>query len=127
MGADVTNEGNVERVRHWEWTWNNDVVMRMVDECYAEDCEVIDVIRDRVISGREGLRAIERQMMEVDPTRRMVINKFVADGDTVVVEVESFWKDDSVVARGCVVLTFDSNGLIVSDHTYSADPVGAAD
>jgi nuclear transport factor 2 (NTF2) superfamily protein len=126
MGADVTNEGNVERVRHWEWTWNNDV-MRMVDECYAEDCEVIDVIRDRVISGREGLRAIERQMMEVDPTRRMVINKFVADGDTVVVEVESFWKDDSVVARGCVVLTFDSNGLIVSDHTYSADPVGAAD
>ena len=122
MNADK----NVERVRHWEWTWNNDV-MRMVDECYAVDCEVVDVIRDRVIEGREGLRAVERQMLEVDPSRRMVITKVVASGDTVVVEVESYWKDDSVVAKGCVVLTFDEEGQVVSDHTYSADPIGAAD
>ena len=122
MNADT----NVERVRHWEWTWNNDV-MRMVDECYAADCEVVDVIRDRVIEGREGLRAVERQMIEVDPSRRMVITKVVASGDTVVVEVESYWKDDSVVAKGCVVLTFDEEGHVVSDYTYSADPIGAAD
>jgi hypothetical protein len=109
MNADK----NVERVHHWEWTWNNDV-MRMVDD-------------DRVIEGREGLRAVERQMIEVDPSRRMVITKVVASGDTVVVEVESFWKDDSVVAKGCVVLTFDEEGQVVSDHTYSADPIGAAD
>ena len=123
---DVREADNVERVRHWEWTWNNDV-MRMVDECYAEDCEVIDIIRDRVINGREGLRAVERQMMDVDPTRRMEINKFVADGDTVVVEVQSFWQDGTVVAKGCVVLTFDDAGHIISDHTYSADPIGAAE
>jgi hypothetical protein len=117
---------NVARVRRWAWMWNHDV-MRMVDECYAEDCEVIDVVRDRVINGREGLRAIERQMADVDPTRRMVITKVVADERTAVVEVESFWRGDSVVARGCVVLTFGDDGLIVSDHTYSADPIGAAD
>jgi nuclear transport factor 2 (NTF2) superfamily protein len=122
MGSDV----NVERVRHWEWTWNNDV-MRMVDECYAEGCEVVDVIRGRVIEGREGLRAVERQMIDMDPSRRMVITKLVANGDTVVVEVDSYWRDDSVVAKGCVVLTFDATGMIVSDHTYSADPIGAAD
>ena len=31
----------VERVKHWEWTWNNDV-MRMVDECYAPECGATD-------------------------------------------------------------------------------------
>ena len=42
MGA--REERNLERTRHWEWTWNHDV-MRMVDECYAEDCEVTDMLR----------------------------------------------------------------------------------
>ncbi|WP_424102107.1 hypothetical protein [Moorena producens] len=34
---------NMERVKHWEWAWNNDA-MRMVDECYAEDCKVYDML-----------------------------------------------------------------------------------
>ena len=51
-------ERNMERVRHWVWTWNNDV-MRMVDECYAEDCEVSDMLRNRTFHGREELRLIE--------------------------------------------------------------------
>ena len=49
MGA--REERNLERARHWEWTWNNDV-MRMVDECYAEDCEVTDMLRGRTFHGR---------------------------------------------------------------------------
>ena len=123
MGS--TEQRNLERVRHWEWTWNNDV-MRMVDECYAPDCEVVDMFRQRTFNGREALREIEKQMMAVDATRQMKITKAIASGDTVVVEVDALWQDGKVLAKGCVVLTFNADGQIVSDHSYSGDPIGAA-
>ena len=34
---------NVERVKFWAWTWNN-AVDRMVDECYAQNCEVVNMM-----------------------------------------------------------------------------------
>ena len=49
----------------------------------------------------------------------------VASGDTVVAEMEAYWRDATISITACVVLTFDANGFIVSDHTYSADPLGA--
>src|SRR5262249_36503887 len=109
-----TNEQrNIERTRFWEQTWNNDV-MRMVDECYAKDCEVIDMFRQRTFRGREELRAIEKQMMAADSTRRMKINKIVASGDTVVVEVDASWRNGTQTAKSCVVLTYGADGMIVS-------------
>jgi len=120
-----TERRNLERLRHWEWTWNNDV-MRMVDECYAKSCEVSDMFRNRTFHGREELRAIERQMIAVDPTRRMKITKSIASGDTVVAEIDAFWQNGKSVAKSCVVLTFDAEGMIVSDHSYGGDPAGAA-
>jgi ketosteroid isomerase-like protein len=116
---------NVERTAHWQWTWNNDA-MRMVDECYAEDCEVCDMVRGQTFHGRDELRAIEKQIMAVDETRRMQITKMVASGDTVAVEMDAFWRDGSIAIKSCVVLTYNADGLIVSDHSYSADPLGAA-
>ena len=120
-----TERRNLERLAHWEWTWNNDV-MRMVDECYATNCEVSDMFRDRTFHGREELRAIERQMMAVDPTRRMKITRSIASGDVVVAEIDALWQGGKSVAKSCVVLTFDASGMIVSDHSYGGDPAGAA-
>lgn len=119
-------ERNMERVRHWAWTWNNDV-MRMVDECYAENCEVSDMLRDRTFRGREELRLIERQMMSLDASRKMTITRMVANGDTVAVEADASWDGGNTIAKSCVFLTFDEAGLIVVDHSYSSDPSGAAE
>jgi hypothetical protein len=118
-------ERNLERTKHWEWTWNNDV-MRMVDECYAEDCEVSDMVRGQTFHGREELRGIEKQMMGVDATRRMVITKMVASGDTVAAEMDALWRDGTISVKACVVLTYNADGFIATDHSYSADPLGAA-
>jgi len=119
-------ERNVERVRHWEWTWNNDV-MRMVDECYSPTCEVTDMFRGRTFRGREELRLIEKQMMQIDPTRKMKITRMVASGDTVAIEMDASWNDGKAVAKSCVFLTFDDAGYIVLDHSYGGDPSGAAE
>jgi len=119
-------ERNMERVRRWEWTWNNDV-MRMVDECYAENCEVTDMLRGRTFHGREELRLIEEQMMAMDASRRMDITRMVASGDTVAIEMDAYWGDGAHVAKSCVFLTFDDDGLIIVDHSYGGDPSGASE
>ena len=119
-------ERNMERVRHWVWTWNNDV-MRMVDECYAEDCEVSDMLRNRTFHGREELRLIEKQMMALDASRKMTVTRMVASGDTVAVEVDASWDGGNTIDKGCVLLTFNDAGLIISDHSYSRDSAGLAE
>jgi hypothetical protein len=119
----ATEQRNIERTKHWERAWNNDV-MRMVDECYSVDCEVRDMIRGLVFNGREELREVEKQIIAADATRRMSITKMVASGDTVGVEMDAFWRDGAISITSCVVLTYDDDGLIVSDHTYSGDPLG---
>ena len=123
--GNANEQRNLERTRHWAWTWNNDV-MRMVDECYAENCEVSDMLRGRTFRGREELRAIEKQMIAIDSSRRMEIIRMIASGDVVTVEVDSIW-EGAGSAKGCVVLTFDEDGLIVTDHSYGGDPIGAAE
>ena len=117
---------NMERARRWEWAWNNDV-MRMVDECYAEACEVTDVFRDRTFRGREELRLIEKQMIEADVSRRMQVTKMVAAGDTVAMEIDAWWGEGAHVVKNVGFLTFNEDGLIVTDHSYGADPTGAAE
>jgi pimeloyl-ACP methyl ester carboxylesterase len=77
-------EANMERVRLWELTWNTDA-MRMVDECYAPDCEASDMMHGLTFHGREELREVERQILATDGTRRMKITKMVPCGDTVAI------------------------------------------
>lgn len=126
MNMGEKEKRNMERVKHWEWTWNNDV-MRMVDECYAEDCEVSDMLRGRTFHGRAELRLIEEQMMAVDASRRMTITNMVPCGNTVAIEMDASWGDGSAVVKSCVFLTFNDEGLIVTDHSYGGDPSGAAE
>jgi hypothetical protein len=123
--VSTIEERNLERARFWEWAWNNDV-MRMVDECYAENCKVTDMLRGRTFHGREELRLIEPQMMGVDASRRMTVTRMVASGDTVAIEADAVWNGGNVIAKSCVFLTFDDDGMIIEDHSYGGDPAGAA-
>jgi len=114
---------NIQRVKHWEQTWNN-AVDRMIDECYAEDCEVINMLTGYTMRGREALRVIEHAMLAFDGTRRMEITRIIASGDVVALEADSIWGNKRM--KACVFLTFNSDGMIVSDHSYGSDPSGAS-
>ena len=119
-------ERNMERVKHWEWTWNNDV-MRMVDECYADNCEVTDMRRNRTYYGREELRLIEKQMKAADASRRLTVVNMVAAGNAVAIELESSFADGKHTERSCVFLAFNEDGFIITDHSYGTDPSGIAE
>ncbi len=84
------------------------------------------MLRGRTFHGREELRLIEDQMEGVDASRRMEVTKMVASGDTVALEMNALWDQGRAVVKAAVFLTFD-DGMIVSDHGYSIDPVGAAE
>jgi len=73
---------------------------------------------------REALRAIEHAMLAFDGTRRMEITRMLASGDAVAVEADAIWGDKRT--KACVFLTFNSDGMIVSDHSYGSDPSGAS-
>lgn len=121
MTADQERR-NLERVKHWEWTWNN-AVDRMVDECYAPDCAAVNMFSGVELRGREQLRKVEHEMLQFDPRRRMEITRMVASGDTVAIQADAIW--NGVRSKACVFLTFDDQGLIVLDNSYGQDPAGA--
>ena len=114
---------NVQRVKFWEWAWNN-AVDRMVDECYAPDCTVVNMMTGYTMRGREELRAIEHAMLSFDGTRRMEITNIVASGDVVAVQADALWGD--VRSKACAFLTFDEHGMITVDNSYGSDPSGAS-
>jgi hypothetical protein len=114
---------NIERVKFWEWAWNN-AVDRMVDECYAQDCTVVNMMTGYTMRGREELRALEHTMLKFDGARRMEITNIVASGDVVAVQADALWGD--VRSKACVFLTFDEQGMIALDNSYGSDPSGAS-
>lgn len=114
---------NVELTKRWEKAWNEDPD-RMVDECYAPGCVVINMFSGHEMHGREELRVVERAIKAFDGTRHMVITNMVASGDVVAVQADSIF--GTYKGKGVAFLTYDDAGLIVSDHTYGADPSGAS-
>ena len=98
----------------------------MVDEVYAEDCEVRNMFTGFVVRGREAFRAVEREIEAQAPDRRMVVTRRVALGNVVALEAEAHFPGIPPFDT-CVFLTFDEKGQIVSDHTYSGDPTGTTD
>jgi hypothetical protein len=114
---------NLQRVDEWAWTWNN-AVDRMVDELYAPDCVVVNMLTGHTLRGRDELRAIEHAMQVFDGTRRMEITRTVACDDKVAIQMDACWA--GVNSKACVVLTFNADGLIVLDNSYGQDPSGAS-
>ena len=118
-----TETRNLAVVDRWEDTYNN-AVDRMVDECYAPDCEVHNMLAGTVFHGREGLRAIEHEIQKVQVDRKLRVLKKFASGDSVAVECEGIF--GALRFKACVILTFNADGQIISDHTYSPDPTGTS-
>ena len=114
---------NLQAVARWEETYNH-AVEKMVDEVYAADCEVVDMMRGVTLRGREELRKFELRMVQLLPERRLRVLKAVASGDTVALECEGIFPPATFPA--CVFLTFDERGQVKSDHTYAGDPTGRA-
>jgi hypothetical protein len=112
---------NLEAVKRWEETYNVDVE-KMVDEVYAADCEVVDMLRGATLRGREQLRELELRVLDVAPTRKLRVLNAVASGDTVALECEGVFPTGSFPA--CVFLVFDGQGRVKQDHTYAPDPAG---
>lgn len=110
---------NLGIVDQWEETYNN-AVDRMVDECYAPHCEVIDMCNGYTLTGREKLRAFEHKILKRVPGRTLKVVKKFASGDSVAVETESIFGAQTL--KACVILTFNDEGLIISDHTYAQMP-----
>lgn len=118
-----TERRNIELTRQWAWNWNNDVD-RMVDQSYASDCVVVNMFSGHEAHGREALRQLEHAIAAFDGTRRMEITNMVASGDVVAVQADAIF--GAYQGKAVAFLTFDSEGLIVSDNTYGEDPSGAS-
>jgi len=110
-----TETRNVERVKHWQWGWTNDV--DSMAETYTEDCVFMNMMSGVTTLGREEMRTMERALRGVDGERRLEITRMIASGDAVAVEIDATWK--GVLSKACVILTFDENGLIASEHSYT--------
>jgi hypothetical protein len=68
------------------------------------------------------MRAIEHEIQQHQVDRKLrVLTKF-ASGDSVAVACEGTFGTQAF--KACVILTFNADGQIISDHTYSPDPTG---
>jgi len=114
---------NLEAVKRWEETYNDDLEA-LVDEVYASDCEVVDVLRGVTLRGREKLRAFERRIAAAAPGRRIQVLRAVASGQTVAVECEGHFPTGTIPV--CAFLVFDESGRVTQDRTYAGTPPTAA-
>lgn len=110
---------HAQLVRNWE-TFYNENATRMVNECYAPDCDVRAMGLDGVIRGREMLQKVEDAVLAKAPKRRLEVTGTVESGD--VVCVECVLRDPDRGADWALpfiaVLTI-KDGLVVKDRTYA--------
>jgi ketosteroid isomerase-like protein len=111
-------ERNLEVVKRWAETYNNDVDL-MVSECYAENCSAASMLGGSKIEGHSPFRKLERRVLKAAPKRKIRLEHTHAAGDVVVVEATLLDPDqgDAWQSPFCAVLTF-KDGKIVEDRTY---------
>jgi hypothetical protein len=130
LSQQQKEERNVACIEKWAKSWSKPggSAATMVDECYADVVEVLAVLQGKsVVQGSEGKdrwRAVEIDIERQYERRTLTFSNIVAQGDAVAVEgaVEMVAKDGS--QRGwpfAVFFKFDSEGRIMSDHTYMPD------
>lgn len=113
---------NLEAVKRWEETYNHDIEA-LVDDVYAEDCEIVDVLRGVTFRGREKLRAFERRTAAAAPTRSLRVLRAIASGDSVAIEAEGRFPTGTFAL--CAFLVFDDAGRVAQDRTYMTGPPAA--
>lgn len=123
-------ERNIACLRKWAKAWNKPggSAAIMVDECYAEVVQVMAVLQGKsVVQGNEGKarwRSVELDIESQYKSRSITFENIIAKGDAVAVEgvVDLVAMDGS--QRGwpySVFFKFNSEGRIISDHTYMPD------
>lgn len=111
-------QGNLKVAARYIELYNNDIE-RFVPECYTPDCEV-HVMGRSVIRGYEQFLQVERTVLRAAPKRRMRLERALAVGDTVVVEVVLLNPDKGLDWQlpFCAALTC-RDGKIAVDRSYA--------
>ena len=72
----------LQRVRHWEHTYNTDVE-RLVCDCYAPDAHLCFNMAE--VRGHEQLMRVVKGLLEACPTRRMRVDRVLFSADDIAV------------------------------------------
>lgn len=121
---------NLEVFETWVKCWNIPGLgaEKMVDELYAENCEVYTPLQDiyhvKMGKSKRRWRTLEISLEKLYKMRKMdVVWKIVKD-NTIVLEAKTHFImiNGEERHRGfAAILTFE-NGKIIRDHTYMRDP-----
>ena len=108
----------LDLVQRWARYYNDDAT-RMVQECYAPDCEV-HAMGLSVIKGQRGLQRVEDAVLAKAPRRRLEVIATHVAGQVVTVECNLLDPDSGADWRlpFVAVLTV-ADGRVISDHTYT--------
>lgn len=112
------NNAVLALVSRWAEYYNDDVT-RMVDECYAPDCQV-EAMGMAKIDGQRALQKVEDAVLAKAPKRRLEIRQVHVAGTVATVECDLLNPDSGADWRlpFVAVLTV-RDGRVVSDHTYA--------
>lgn len=107
---------NLDAVQNWVELHNTDSV-RFVTECYTEDCEVVDM-GYAVIRGHDPFVAIEQGKSNVQPNRRIRLDRTIARDDAVVVQATMLDPDRRDWETPFCTVLFFREGLIFKEEAY---------
>jgi ketosteroid isomerase-like protein len=116
---------NLEVVKEWAKAWNtHGLAARMVDEIYADSCEVFTPIQNiyyvKIGQSKENWKNVELAVEKMFKKREMRLLQTLAKGDTVAVEAEITMtpvQGETIKSWFAAFLTF-KDGRIIKDHTY---------
>lgn len=117
-----TEQRNLATLTRWADTYNNEI--DAMCDIYAEDCEIRSMLTGMTLNGRVALRKLEHDILAAEPKRKLEVVRAIASGDVVAAECKGIF--GAATFPAVVFLTFNTAGLISSDHTYSPDPTGLA-
>jgi ketosteroid isomerase-like protein len=119
---------NLEIVKEWTKLYSTyGSVSRMVDEVYADMCEVLTPLQGiyfaRLGKSKENWRTLEIEIEKLFKKRHMEVVSAHASGNTVALEAKvTMTTVDGKTYKDwfAAFLTFE-NGRIIKDHTYMND------
>ena len=120
---------NLEVLETWVKCWNIPGlgIEKMVDELYAEKCEVYTPLQDiyyvKMGKSKRRWKMVEVSIDKLYKMRKMDIVWKIAKDDTIVLEAKTHFvmNNGEEIHRGfAAILTFE-NGRIIRDHTYMRD------
>lgn len=116
---------NLEVIKEWAHCWNTPgLAARLVDEIYADDCEVFTPLQNmyhaKMGKSKKSWRRLELEVEKLYKKREMRIVSTMSRGDTVALEAAI----TIITAKGRMIegwfaafLKF-KDGRIFEDHTY---------